>query len=163
MTDDPIKAVLHRMPYAFYSITSRAGDDVNIMVSNWLSQSSFEPRLVTWALQKTSYTHGLVEQGRVFAVNIFNAEDQEVIKKFTKSRKKDPEKVSRASFESGPETGCPILIDAAAYFECRVVQIIDIGGDHDLVVGEIVGGNVRKPGSVEDSLTLVDIGWNYAG
>lgn len=163
MSDDPIKDVLNRLPYGFYSITTRSGDEVNIMVANWLMQSSFEPRLVTLALQKTSYSHGLIEDGRVFAVNLFAVEDQEAIKAFTSSRKKDPDKVKNANFEPGPETGCPILESAAAYLECRVRQIVDVGGDHDLVVGEIVSAGVRKPGEVEDTLTLLDIGWSYAG
>jgi len=163
MSNDPIKDVLNRIPYGFYSITSRAGDEVNIMVATWLMQSSFEPRLLTLALQKTSHTHSLVEQGRVFAVNIFNVDDQEAIKNFTKGREKDPDKVKNASYKPGPETGCPILDSAAAYLECRVQQIIDVGGDHDLVVGEIVGAGERKPGEAEDCLTLLDIGWSYAG
>ena len=51
MSDDSIKDALNLMPYGFYSITSRNGDDVNIMVANWVSQVSFEPRLVAIGLE----------------------------------------------------------------------------------------------------------------
>ena len=163
MPDDPIKDALNMMPYGFYSITSRDDNEVNIMVANWIMQSSFEPRLLTLALQKTAYSHGLIESGKVFAVNIFNRADAEVIKPFAKSREKKPDKIETANFTPGPETGCPILEDAAAYLECKVVRIIDIGGDHDLVVGEVVGAGVRKPGEAEDTLSLPHIGWSYAG
>ena len=57
----------------------------------------------------------------------------------------------------------PYLKQAAAYLECQLVDIIDIGGDHDIVVGEVIGAGVIKPGETSDTLTLPDIGWSYAG
>jgi flavin reductase (DIM6/NTAB) family NADH-FMN oxidoreductase RutF len=163
MEGDPIKEVLRMMPYGFYAITSKAGEDVNIMVANWVVQSSFEPRLITFALQKTSYSYGLIQSGKAFAINLFRIEDAEAIKPFTKSRKKNPDKVAAADYSSGPITGAPILAEAAAYLEVKVNQVIDIGGDHDLVVGEVVGAGVRKPAEAAEILKLVDLGWNYAG
>jgi flavin reductase (DIM6/NTAB) family NADH-FMN oxidoreductase RutF len=163
MSDDPIKDALNMIPYGFYSITSRNGDEVNAMVANWLTQASFEPRLIALGLQKTSYSYGVIEEGGVFAVNIFNKADQEAIKPFTKSRKKNPDKMKDARYTEAPETGCPIIEGAAAYLECKVVQIVDTGGDHNIVVGEVVGAGVNKPGKAADTLTLVDLGWSYAG
>ncbi len=163
MSDDPIKDALRMIPYGFYAISSLSEKDVNVMVATWLIQASFEPRLVALALQKTSYSHGLVKQGKVFAINIFNEADAEAIKPFTKSRDKNPDKMEDAHYSEGPETGCPILEEAAAYLECKVVAIYDYGGDHDLVVGEVVGAGVRKPGEVGDTLSLVKLGWSYAG
>ena len=83
MTADPIKEALHRLPYGFYSITSRHGDEVNAMVGNWLTQVSFEPRLLLFALSKIAYTHEVVSAGGVFAVNIFNKEDDAVIRQLS--------------------------------------------------------------------------------
>ncbi|MGW8319864.1 MAG: flavin reductase family protein [Candidatus Promineifilaceae bacterium] len=163
MSDNSIKDALQMMPYGFYSITSRHGDEVNIMVANWISQVSFEPRMVALGLQKKSYTHGLVEQGRVFAINIFRKEDQEIIMPLCKSRAKFPNKVKEASFSAAPVTGCPVIDGAAAYVEFEVVQIIDIGGDHDIVVGEPVGAEVFKPSESSEILSLPHLGWSYAG
>lgn len=163
MSDDSIKDALRMMPYGFYSITSTNGDEVNAMVANWVSQVSYEPRLVALGLQKTSYTHGLVEQGRVFAINIFLKEDQEIIMPFCKSRAKFANKMDEASYTVAPETGCPILDGAAAYIEFKVTQIVDIGGDHDIVVGEAVGAGVLKEAEAGDVLSLPHLGWSYAG
>jgi flavin reductase (DIM6/NTAB) family NADH-FMN oxidoreductase RutF len=163
MSDDPIKDVLRRIPYGFYAITSHAGEEVNAMVANWLTQVSFEPRLIGLGLQKTSYTHGLVEAGGVFAVNLFLAEDVESMKPFSKGRAKNPAKMAEANYSPAPETGCPVLEGAAGVLECRVVKIVDTGGDHDLVVGEVIAAQVLKEGEVQDSLTLLDLGWSYAG
>ena len=126
MSEDPIKDALQLIPYGFYSLTSRHQDDVNAMVFNWFSQVSFEPRMVAIGLQKDCYTHGLIEKGGVFAINIFLEEDQEAIKPFTKGRAKNPEKMKEASYTPAPETGCPCLAGAAAYLECKMTQMIDI-------------------------------------
>lgn len=163
MSDDLIKDALRMMPYGFYSITSRSGDDMNAMVANWVTQVSFEPRLVALGLQKSSYTHDLVESGRVFAISLFHKDDSEAVKGLTKGRGKNPDKMKEVQFTEGPETGCPILDSASAYLECKVVDIYDIGGDHDIVVGEVVGAGVRNEFEPQDTLSLPDLGWSYAG
>jgi flavin reductase (DIM6/NTAB) family NADH-FMN oxidoreductase RutF len=163
MNDDPIKDVLRMMPYGFYVVTSRSGDDVNVMVATWISQVSFEPRMVALALQKDCYTHDVVEQGRVFAINFFRTEDQEIVKSFSKSRARDPEKVEDANYSEAPVTGCPVIEGAAAYLENNVIAILDVGGDHDIVVGKVVGAGMSKPGEMDATLSLADIGWHYAG
>lgn len=163
MSEDPIKDVLQMMPYGFYCITSTDGEDVNAMVANWVSQVSFEPRLVVLALQKKSYTHGVIQKGKVFAINLFLKEDSEAIKPFSKSRAKKPSKMENADYRLSPITGCPIIKDAAAFLECKLVSVLDIQGDHDLVIGEIENASVLKAGESADILTLPEIGWSYGG
>ena len=163
MSDDKVKDALQMMPYGFYSITSCTSDDANAMVANWVTQASFTPRLIALGLQKTCYTHSLLEEGGSFAVNIFSQEDSEAIMPFTKGRSKNPDKMKDASYTQAPLTGCPVLDGAAAYVECRVVQIVDVAGDHDIVVGEVLGGDVIKELESTEVLTLPKLGWSYAG
>lgn len=163
MTEDLIKNVLKRLPYGFYSVTSRNGDEVNAMVLNWMTQVSFEPQLLAIAVQKTSFSFRLIEEGRAFILNVFNQEDFDLIKPITKGRSKNPEKMESINYRLDSITGVPILEDAAAYLECKVVSIHDVGGDHNIVVGEIVNAGVHKEGDVHDTLALSKIGWSYAG
>jgi flavin reductase (DIM6/NTAB) family NADH-FMN oxidoreductase RutF len=151
------------MPYGFYSIGSRNGEEINLMVANWIIQVSFEPRLLAFALQKTSHTHNLVSSGKVLVVNLFRTEDAEAIKPYTKSTAKKPEKVAKAVYTIAPITGCPVPDGAAAYLECQVRQMIDIGGDHDLVIAEPVHAEVMKASEASEILSLPDLGWSYAG
>jgi flavin reductase (DIM6/NTAB) family NADH-FMN oxidoreductase RutF len=163
MTENVISDALKMIPYGFYALTSRDGEDRNVMVLNWFSQVSFEPHHVAIGLQNTSYSYGLVEKSRKFVINIMNKEDAEVIKAFTKSREKNPEKFKNANTSDAPVTGLPVLDEAAAYLECEVVEMVDTGSGHSVVVGKVVGGDVSKPGKPEDTLTLLDLGWSYAG
>jgi flavin reductase (DIM6/NTAB) family NADH-FMN oxidoreductase RutF len=161
--EEAIKDVLKRLPYGFYSITSRNGDEVNAMVANWVMQASFTPRLVVLGLATKSYSYEVISAGRVFGVNLFNKGDEEAMMPFTKARAKRPDKMDNADYTPGPVTGVPILAGAAAYLECRVVNLVNIGGDHDLLVGEVVNAGILKPGEVTDTLTLPHVGWSYAG
>ena len=163
MSEDAIKEALNRIPYGFYGLTSHHDGDDNAMVFNWFSQVSFTPRLVAVGLAKKAYTHGLIDKSRVFAVNLFRQEDQDMLTRYSKARAKNPEKMQGAEFTRGPETGSPILKGAAAYLECRVVEIVDAGGDHDIVIGAVGEAGILKEGEVADTLTLPDVGWSYAG
>jgi flavin reductase (DIM6/NTAB) family NADH-FMN oxidoreductase RutF len=163
MSENMMSNALKMIPYGFYAITSRDGDDRNVMVLNWFSQASFEPQHVVIGLQNTAYTFGLVEKSKKFAVNIYSKEDADEIKAFTKSREKNPDKFESANYSDGPMTGLPILDEAAAYLECEVVEIVDTGSGHSVVIGKVVGGGVRKEGDAGDTLTLPHLGWNYAG
>ena len=163
MTTPEASNALKLIPYGFYAITSRDGEDRNVMVLNWLSQVSFEPQHIVIGLQNTSYTMGLVKKSKVFGVNLFYTEDADVIKAFTKSREKNPEKFESANYSDGPVTGVPLLEEAAASLECEVVEIYDTGAGHSAVIAKVVGGSVRQDGEAADTLTLPDLGWSYSG
>lgn len=163
MAEDSIRDALNMIPYGFYAVGSRNGDDINLMVVNWLTQSSFSPRQVAFGLSKTAVTYGIVAEGQVFSVNIFDKADADLITSLTKSRARNPDKVSDADTTPAPQTGCPLVTGAAAWLECRVVGSVDSGGDHDVIVGEVIGAGVNRAGKSDATLTLDDIGWSYSG
>ena len=70
MTENNPSPALNLIPYGFYAVTSRNGDDRNVMVLNWLTQVSFEPQHLVIGLQDTSYTMELIKESRVFGVNL---------------------------------------------------------------------------------------------
>ncbi len=160
---DVVKAVLRRMPYGLYALTTCTEDDANAMLVNWTTQVSFQPRLLAVAVEKTSYSYSLMEKSRRFALNLFLQSDQQALKGLTKSRHKNPEKMRDVRYAPAPQTGCPILEAAAAYLECRIRQIVDTGGDHYLIIGEVVGAGEKKPGPASATLNLPEMGWNYGG
>ena len=40
---------------------------------------------------------------------------------------------------------------------------VDSGGDHDVIVGEVIGAGVNRAGKSDATLTLETIGWSYSG
>ncbi|HEX9353408.1 MAG TPA: flavin reductase family protein, partial [Streptosporangiaceae bacterium] len=45
----------------------------------------------------------------------------------------------------GPQTGAPVLEDALGVLECRTTAVHD-GGDHTIVVGQVIGTGEPAPG-----------------
>ena len=76
---------------------------------------------------------------------------------------KNPDKMVAAAYTPGPMTACLILEGAAAYLECNVVDMLDVGDDHDIVIGEVVNAAGIEPGEAGKMLTLPDLGWSYEG
>ena len=163
MSDDKIKDALRMMPYGFYAFTTKTDSDANAMVANWVSQMSYAPRLIAVGIQKSCYSRGLLAVGGAFGLNIFLQADSDAIMGVTSGRAKKPEKMDAADYSAGSQTGVPVLAGAAAYIECKVTQIIDVGGDHDIIVGEAVNADVIKEGAPSDVLSLTQLGWSYAG
>src|SRR5438067_6298352 len=76
------RRVLWKMPSGLYVIGSRAGERRNFMTANWVTQISFDPKLVAVSVEKAAVTHTLISEGRVFSVNIVDREDRAIVRKF---------------------------------------------------------------------------------
>ena len=62
------------------------------------------------------------------------------------------------TFSSGV-TGAPIIKESPAYWECRVVGVLE-QGDHHVFLGEVVEAGVNGEAP---TLLMRDTGWNYGG
>ena len=154
--------MLWTFPSGLYVLGSRAGDRRNAMTVNWVSQVSFEPKLVAVSIEQTAVTHQLVVEGGVFAVCTIDREDRAIVRKFTKPAEVDltAMTLNGFGFRDG-STGAPVLTHAVAFIECEVRQQVACGG-HTLFVGEVVDGDFQK---AEDTpvLRMEDTRMNYGG
>jgi flavin reductase (DIM6/NTAB) family NADH-FMN oxidoreductase RutF len=132
------RRILWKMPSGLYILGSRAGDRRNGMTINWVTQLSFDPKLVGVAVEREAFTHELLAEGGVFSVNFVAQEDRAAVRKFTKPVEVDvaAQTLNGFPFHDGA-TGAPVLDQAVAYLDCEVRQTVELGG-HTLFVGEIV-------------------------
>ena len=100
--------------------------------------------------------------GSSLRMNLFLQSDQDAIMGVTATRQETRQEKD-AAYSAAPQTGVPVLEGAAAYIECRVRQIVDVGGDHNIVVGEAINADVMKEADPPDMLSLTQLGWSYAG
>ena len=156
------RRVLWSMPSGLYVIGARAGERRNGMTANWVTQVSFDPKLVAVSIEREAYTHELVAAGGVFVVNLVAQDDRAIVRKFTKPVEVDLDArtLNGFAFRDGA-TGAPILEQAVAYVECEVRESIDDGG-HTLFVGEVVDAAFQL---AEDTVVLAmgDTRMNYGG
>ena len=132
------RRVLWTLPSGLYLLGSRAGDRRNLMTINWVTQVSFDPKLIGVGIEKTAVTHELVTEGGVFSLSTIDREDRAIVRKFTKPCEWDPEAQTLNGFATHEAaTGAPILSQAVAYLDCEVRQAVEVG-NHTFFLGEVV-------------------------
>jgi flavin reductase (DIM6/NTAB) family NADH-FMN oxidoreductase RutF len=170
MPEEHAAPALDLMNYGMYVIGSRGPHGPNLMAAHWLMQVSFKPRMVALSLERDARTLANIHETRVFSVNVMGKDSVELLRKVLQPS--NPRKVlGRKAAASTPvdklagidhklmATGCPILRQALAWFECEVEGGIPVG-DHALVVGRVIdGGQI----AVGDPLRDDDLGWTYSG
>jgi flavin reductase len=119
-------------------VTVACGDgDMHGVTVNSFSSVSLDPMLVLVCLNEKSCGLGLIERAGAFAVNVLSAGQQDVSRRFANRNRP----VGAAMFDGVPfepgVTGCPVLVDATASFDCRLWQS-HRAGDHLIVLGEVV-------------------------
>jgi flavin reductase (DIM6/NTAB) family NADH-FMN oxidoreductase RutF len=154
------KVALRAINYGLYVVTASAEGELAAAGVNWVTQASFEPPLVVVGLKTDNDSHRLVEATGVFAVNVLGADQLDIGKAFFRTSTVEGSTINGYTFEPGPETGCPLLVDLPYWFECRVTDSVK-GGDHTIFVGETVAAGVRDESAVP--LLLRDTGMNYGG
>ena len=156
------RRVLWTLPYGLYVLGSRAGERRNLMTINWVSQVSFEPKLLGVGIEKPALTHELVAEGGVFSLCTIGREDRAIVRKFTKPTEWDAGASTLNGFAvHEAATGAPILSQAVAYLDCEVRQAVEVG-NHTFFIGEVVDTDFLQDEDTE-VLRMEDTRMNYGG
>lgn len=151
--------LLNKLTYGLYVMTASAGDERGAMLVTWVMQASFDPPMVAVAVQNSAHTAGVVRRSGAFALNFMADEQRKLAGAFGQEYAKVGDKLQKHPFQSGSATGSPILEEALGYLECRVKGWLE-GGDHDVVLGEIVAAHVNRDVPL---MTTVSSGMGYSG
>jgi flavin reductase (DIM6/NTAB) family NADH-FMN oxidoreductase RutF len=153
------KKALRTFTYGIY-IATTADEDGNTaaMTANWTGQVSFEPRMLSLAVESDSHFLSVIRKSGVFAINSLESGQRELAGQFGRSTAKVGDKLEGYTYTPG-STGSPLLEQALAAVECRVVQEMP-AGDHVLFLGEVVDAHMNREG---ESLTLKESGFRYFG
>jgi flavin reductase (DIM6/NTAB) family NADH-FMN oxidoreductase RutF len=131
---DDFKRALGAWATGVTIVTTRAGERVHGMTVSAFSEVSLEPPLVLVCADKSSNTLPLIQQGRVFAVNVL-ARDQEALSNKFASKRDEWKRFEGLDCDTGT-TGAPLLRDTTATLDCELVASHD-HGDHIVIVGRV--------------------------
>lgn len=156
------RRVLWAMPSGLYVLGARAGERRNGMTINWVTQLSFEPKLLGVGVETTAFTHELVVEGRVFSLNLLDRADRAVVRKFTKPVEVDAQARTMNGFGyRDGVSGAPVLTSATAYLDCRLHRHVELGS-HSLFVGEVIDAGFHAEEETP-VLRMEDTRMNYGG
>lgn len=116
------------------------------MTANSFTSVSLDPILALVAVETRARFHDAVLASGTFAVNVL-AEDQEDVSRWfaTRGRPHDEAYMGSWALTEGPATGAALLDGSLASLECRTYATHP-GGDHTLLVGEVVSMSEPREG-----------------
>jgi len=153
------KQALRMIPYGLFVLTAKNGNDITSATVNWVTQTSFKPPLVAVGIKADTHPYTTVKAAGTFAINVLGADQKDIAQAFFMTVEPEGNKLGPVTFREGT-TGSPILNEAPAYWECRVVDVVE-QGDHHIFVGEVIEAGVKEGPS--PTLLMRDTGWDYGG
>jgi flavin reductase (DIM6/NTAB) family NADH-FMN oxidoreductase RutF len=129
-------------------LTTQADGIMGGMIATTAERASIVPShprvlVLVW---KSNHTHLLVEKSGVFALNLLSQDQMEMVRHFGFSSGREKCKFNDVAWQKG-NSGCPILRDAVAYLECRVVSSMD-GGDMTVYLANVTNGARLRDGDL---------------
>ena len=109
------------------------------LTANSFSSVSLDPPLILFCVHQRSRMLDTLRRTGQFVVNILAEHQKDLCRAF--AGKETRQFGGDGVAHHAGLTGAPILSDALAYMECRVHRLDD-GGDHQIVIGEVLGLDV---------------------
>jgi flavin reductase (DIM6/NTAB) family NADH-FMN oxidoreductase RutF len=126
-------------------VSTRLDSVDHAMTVTAFTSVSLDPQRVLFCAEKIARFHDAVLRAGTWALCVLNDESEKVARWLaTRGRPLDGQ-LEGIAHTPGPLTGAPILADALGAMECRTTAVHD-GGDHTIVVGEVVSVSEPKPG-----------------
>ena len=140
----------HHYPRVAVIVTVHARGKDNAMAAAWHCPLSFTPPLYGVSISPKRFTHDLIMEAKEFGVNFVPVEKAELIASVGGSSGREVDKFQRFQMakEKPLKTSVPLLADAYACYECKVVECKTYG-DHVWMVGEVVASHFEQ-----DSFTM---------
>jgi flavin reductase (DIM6/NTAB) family NADH-FMN oxidoreductase RutF len=110
------------------AITSRRGEKSNAMISDGAIRASIVPEIPRLAVfvHKFNFSHDLIFETGCFGVHVLHKGQMDLVHRFGFVSGRDRDKLAGLPHRLG-ETGSPILDDCYAWFDCRVINVMDTG------------------------------------
>lgn len=146
MSESPFTEIFDLMDTAVYVVTADDGECKGGCTVVWVSRASFEPSYVAVFVAPKRHTHDIIVKAKHFCLNIVGETRLDLAKNFGMRSSYDVDKFADLRLNDS-KTGAPILHDACAYLDCKLVQEFTVG-DHTCFIGEVVAAerlSMEKP------------------
>ena len=126
-----------------YVIGVAHGGRTNGFTAAWLTQVSFDPLLLALSVNPDHASYPLLRESHAFTVNVLRARPARACPPLRVSIGTDHGQAGRRALAGRPDRSADPA-RRGGLLDCRVVGRM-AAGDHELVVGEVVGGEVLAP------------------
>lgn len=123
-------------------ITARDGEENHGVTASSFNSVSMDPPLILWSIDKGAYSLNAYRNAEHFVVNVLSNEQVDISNRFAR---RGEDKFAGLAIEESLG-GVAKVKGAAAHFECRTWNIYE-GGDHLIIVGEVIRYDSRNEGT----------------
>lgn len=140
-----------KLTYGLYVVGASNNGKLNGYVANALTQITAEPPQVVVCCHKNNFTTEFIQIGKAFSISVLAQDaDSEIIGAFGFNSGRNLNKFENFDYKIG-STGSPILTqDCVAWFECELVESIDVG-THFMFIGKVIDNELLE--NDKDALT----------
>ncbi len=146
--------LFRRLTAGVYVVGVADGERTNAFTAAWLTQVSFEPLLLALSVNPGHASYPLLVGGGGFTVSVLSRDQLHLARHFGTRSARETDKLAGIAWRPG-RTGAPILSQAVAFLECRIIQRVR-AGDHEIVIASPVAGEILLPEAI--LLTYADTG-----
>ncbi len=145
MISKDVTGFYHFYPSIAAVVGAQRGDNVNFMTAAWHTGVSHSPPLYLVSIAPKRHTHDMIMETGEFTCNFLPIDQLKIIHGCGIVSGADIDKIDKLEIplEKSIEVDCPVIANAYAAYECRVVHQYP-AGDHTLFVGEVAAVHIDE-------------------
>jgi len=132
------RQIMGRFATGVTLVTARSDEKILGMTANAVLSLSLDPPLILVSVNKKNQMRKFLKKSNCFAINVLRDDQEEISRRFATPGPKDFSDLELVE----SKTGSPVLVNALAFIDCQIVQVVP-GGDHDMFIGKPLAGETR--------------------
>jgi flavin reductase (DIM6/NTAB) family NADH-FMN oxidoreductase RutF len=153
---EKIGPAIGRLASGVYIVTVSVDGNADGMLATWITQAGFEPPSLVVSVNKQRDILQSMKLGDKFTINVLSNRNMDIFKAFAKPN--NSAKFDGLAIKEGTGAG-PVFAEAVSYIDL-LVKSINEAGDHQLIVGEVIDGELLN-GQDEPMTHLRKDGFKY--
>lgn len=142
MDRDSYRNLIGRFATGVTVVTTNVDGRLHGMTANAVCSLSLEPLQLLVCVDRKSHCYQQMLRAEALGLSILAADQEEISNRFAVSSEPTEGDLPGVEYRLG-SLGAPLLEDALVHLECRVADRL-AGGDHIIVVGDVVAGAVVR-------------------
>jgi len=148
MSDNPGLAPLGAVPSGLFIVTCAGASQNHGFLASWVMQAGFTPPALSVGIKQDRPIMRDLKPGTIFCLNQLAKDDDDsmaLMKAFAKGFDIGQNAFEGQDMGTGANGGA-YLKGALNYLECKLIRTLEPSTDHNLVIGEVVGGDKLRDG-----------------
>jgi flavin reductase (DIM6/NTAB) family NADH-FMN oxidoreductase RutF len=127
-----------------FALASKFGRSRAVIPVRWVQFCCVDPPMVAVSIRKGRPIEPLIRDSHAFALSRLDPDEGFIRRKLERADEHADDPLELIAHEA-MVTGSPCITRALCCLDCEVIRHIDLEGDHELYVGQVVGVRARDP------------------